>query len=279
MSTRSSLNVLTRAVAALPMYDLPQLRPATDAFWLAVAQRLKGIGLTDVPLTLNRTDDYTSVWSDPGLLLGQACGYPLMKHLRHQVQVVATPVYTVIGCEGAAHRSLFIVHAKSDFQALSDLRGAVCAVNGFDSNTGMNLLRAAIAPIAQAKPFFQSIAVTGSHYNSLRAVAAGSADIAAIDCVSFAHFQHFEPELTSQVREIGQSVLTLAPAFITSRKTDAKILSLLRNALNDVARDPALESVRSALSIAGFADKTETDYEDILRLEKGAIQLGYPELC
>ncbi len=260
------------------MYDLPQLRPATDAFWSAVAKRLKNGGLANVPATLNRTDDYISTWSDPGLLLGQACGYPLMKQFRHRVQVVATPIYKLSTCEGAEHRSLFIVNAKSGCQALSDLRGSVCAVNGFDSNTGMNLLRAAVAPVAQGKPFFQSIVVTGSHYKSLKAVADGRADLAAIDCVSFAHFQHFEPELTSQVKEISQSALALAPPFITGAKTEDKTLGLLRDALMDVAADPELEPILSALSIGGFAYKTEADYQRILRIEKDAAERGYPEL-
>ncbi len=279
MSTRSLPGIHRRAVAALPMYDLPQLKAATDTFWSAVAERLKNGGLRNVPPTLNRTDDYISTWSNSNLLLGQTCGFPMIKRFRNRVQIVATPIYEASGCEGAKHRSLFIVNAKSKCQALSDLRGAVCAVNGFDSNTGMNLLRAAVAHLAQGEPFFQSIVVTGSHYNSLKAVAGGRADLAAIDCVSFAHLNHFEPELTGRVKDIGQSVLTAAPPFITSIETDVKALALLRDALSDVAVDPKLESARSALSIGGFVYEMEADYEHILRIEKESAELGYPELC
>ena len=43
-------------------------------------------------------------------------------------------------------------------------------MNGFASNTGMNLLRAAIAPLAERKPFFRSIVISGSHLASIKAI-------------------------------------------------------------------------------------------------------------
>lgn len=268
----------TRAVAALPMYDLPQLKTATDAFWHAIAERLKNAGLTAVPASLTRTDDYQGVWCNPDLLFGQACGYPLVKQFKSAVQIVATPIYGSSGCDGFQHCSFFIVNAKAKHRTLRDLRGSVCAVNGFDSNTGMNLLRAAIAPFAESNNFFRSVVVTGAHHKSLEAVAEGRADIAAIDCVSFAHFQRFEPELTTRVSKIGESVRTAAPPYITAKKTDAGGLRILREILNDIAAAPELESVRSALNIEGFAFETDADYERLLLIEKDAIARGYPEL-
>jgi ABC-type phosphate/phosphonate transport system substrate-binding protein len=267
----------SRAVAGLPMYDLPQLKSATDAFWGAVAARLRHAGLA-APTSLSRTDDYHAIWRNPELLLGQACGYPVVKQLKSAVQIVATPLYELSGCEDFKHCSFFIVNAKAEPRTLSDLRGSICAVNGFDSNTGMNLLRAAIAPIAKGSRFFRSVMVTGAHYKSLRAVADGHADVAAIDCVSFAHFQRFEPQVTARVSKIGQSLRTAAPPYITAKTTDPGILRILREALRDVAIAPDLKSVRSALKIEGFAFDTDADYEGLLRIEKDAAALGYAEL-
>ena len=267
----------SRAVAVLPMYDLPQLKPATDAFWRAIAERLKEVGLV-APALLTRTDDCHAMLRDPDLLLGQVCGYPIVTQLNSTVEIVATPIYGSSGCEGFEHCSFFIVKAKAERQTLPDLRGSVCAVNGFDSNTGMNLLRAAIAPIAKGSRFFRSIIVTGAHYKSLEAVAGGHADVAAIDCVSFAHFQHFEPQVTMRVSKIGQSLRTAAPPYITAKKTDPGILRILRETLHEVAIAPDLQSIRSALNIEGFAFETDTDYERLLLIEKDAAALGYSEL-
>jgi ABC-type phosphate/phosphonate transport system substrate-binding protein len=270
--------VVQRTIASLPMYDFPQLQSATDAFWQAIAERLKAAGLTAVPSSLSRRDDYRADWHRPELLLGQTCGYPLITQLKGAVRIVATPIYSCLGCEGFEHRSFFIVNANARHRVLQDLRGGICALNGFDSNTGMNLLRAAVAPFAEGSQFFHSMIVTGSHFKSLEAVAGGHADLAAIDCVSFAHFQRFEPELTACVAKIGESMMTAAPPFITAKNTDAGTIDILRGVLSDIATAPALESVRLALNIEGFAFETETAYERLLLIEKEAVARGYPEL-
>jgi fatty acid desaturase/ABC-type phosphate/phosphonate transport system substrate-binding protein len=218
-------------------------------------------------------------WCNPGLIMGQACGCPVMKQLINRARIVATPIYTSRGCETFRHSSLFIVNANAEFGTLSDLRGRVCAVNGFDSNTGMNLLRAAIAPLAESKPFFHSVVVTGSHLASVEMIANRGADVAAIDCVSLAHLQRFESTLTARVRQIGQSTLVPAPPFITTWKAEDRTLTVLRRALDDVTADPKLASVRTALTIGGFEYVAEADYEITLRIEQEAAAVGYPKLC
>ncbi len=277
LDTDTEAGAESGAIAALPMYDLPRLKPATDAFWQAIAERLKNAGLT-VPASLTRTEDYQAAWRHPDLLLGQACGYPLVTQFKSAVQIVATPVYGSAGCDGFEHRSFFIVNAKAKHRTLHDVRGSVCALNGFDSNTGMNVLRAAIAPIAGGRHFFRTVLVTGAHHKSLEAVAEGRADIAAIDCISFAHFRRFEPDLAERVSIIGKSERTAAPPFITAIKTDAGVLRVLRETLQDVTTAPELASVRSELNIDGFAFDTDAAYERLLGIEENAVARGYPEL-
>ncbi len=270
-------------IAALPMYDFAELRAATSAFWRAIGERLRQAGMGGVPTHLIRAPDYASAWWDPRLILGQACGYPLFsspnasQYIPNRPRIVATPVYSAPGCKGPRHRSVFIVNAKSTYATLADLRGRACAINGFDSNTGMNLLRAAIAPLAEEGSFFGSVVVTGSHAQSVEAVARGAADLASIDCVTFAHLQRLDPDLTARARQIGQSVLAPAPPFITASIADEDILQLLRNALNGVAADPVLKSVNAALLIDGFELVSEADYELSLRLTQEAAE-SYPQL-
>jgi ABC-type phosphate/phosphonate transport system substrate-binding protein len=268
-----------QSIAEFPLYDFPQLRLETNAFWHAIAKRLRDAGVTAVPHRLSRSQDYAAAWRNPGLIMGQACGYPLMKQLKNRARIVATPIYTSRGCETFRHSSVFIVNANAEFGTLSDLRGRVCAVNGFDSNTGMNLLRAAIAPLAESKPFFHSVVVTGSHLASIEMIANGGADVAAIDCVTLAYLQRFESALTARVRQIGQSTLVPAPPFITTWKPEDRTLTVLRRALDDVTADPKLASVRTALTIGGFEYVAEADYEITLRIEQEAAAVGYPKLC
>ena len=48
-------------------------------------------------------------------------------------------------------------------RSLEAFRGGVAALNAWDSNSGMNLFRAAIAPLAGGTPFFGAVVATGSH--------------------------------------------------------------------------------------------------------------------
>src|SRR4051812_44825067 len=118
-----------RMIASLPMYDWPEIRAATDAWWSGIARHL-GI---DIPL--QRVNEYASLWRKPDLLLSQTCGYPFTHGLRDAVQFVATPHYCAEGCTGAAYSSL--IFAREKVEDLGTLRGAVAAVNSSDSMSGM----------------------------------------------------------------------------------------------------------------------------------------------
>lgn len=258
------------------MYDFAEVGAATNAFWGAIAERLRQAGVDGIPTHLSRAPDYASAWWDPRLILGQICGYPLFSNpenfnnAANRPRIVATPVYSAPGCKGPRHSSFFIVNAKSNYARLADLRGRTCAINGFDSNTGINLLRAAVAPLSEAGGFFGSVIVTGSHAQSAEAVARKDADLASIDCVTFAHLRRLNPDLTARVRQIGQSALAPAPPFITASTADGDILRILRNALDGVAADPELSSVNAALLIDGFEMVSTADYELSLRTTREA---------
>src|SRR5208337_3099340 len=62
-------------IAALPMYDFPEIAAANDALWAAIAAGLKARGV-GAPARLTRGEDIAALWRDPGLVFGQTCGYP-----------------------------------------------------------------------------------------------------------------------------------------------------------------------------------------------------------
>jgi ABC-type phosphate/phosphonate transport system substrate-binding protein len=260
--------------AILPMYDFDELRPATDALWAAIAARLD-----HAPAALTRTGCLNAVWADPGLLLGQTCGYPLVTSLRGHVALVATPRYRAAGCAGALYSSAVIVRADDRAACLADLRGRRCALNDLTSNSGMNVLRAAIAPLAgRGARFFREVLMTGGHVASVAAVAEGQADVASIDCVTWAHLCHLRPRAVAGLRVLAWTEATAGLPLVTSVRSDSGTRRALRRALGDVARDPALAQVRDALRLEGFERLLWRDYAPVLRLERRARQAGYPVL-
>ncbi len=151
------------SIAALPMYDFPELQAAHDTFWRALADRLAAAGMTEVRRQLTRNLGHFDVWKSPALVFGQGCEYPLAKSLAASVRAVATPCYSAPGCDGATYRSAIVVRARDAGVTLAEFRGKRCVINEQDSNSGMNLLRAAIAPLAGGARFFESVVVSGSH--------------------------------------------------------------------------------------------------------------------
>jgi ABC-type phosphate/phosphonate transport system substrate-binding protein len=268
-----------RRIASLGMYDLPWLHEANDALWQGIAQRLRAAGLRDVPTWLERERPLAALWRDPNLLLAQTCGYPLRMQLANSVRVVATPRYATEYGDGAGHRSALIVAHDAPWQSLAELRGRRVAVNELDSNSGMNLLRAAIAPLAGGQRFFAQVQTTGAHLASIDAVANGRADIAAIDSVTLSLIERHRPALLHGIRVLATTMTCPGLPLVTRIDLDEGELAALRAALHEAASDPTLADARAALLLDGFELLPDAAYDQVLRLERDAVALGYPALA
>jgi ABC-type phosphate/phosphonate transport system substrate-binding protein len=261
------------------MYDLPGLEAATDAWWAGLAAAFAAEGIDDVPPRITRGGDTGRSWLAPDLLLGQTCGYPLTHALAGRVALVATPVYACPGCSDGNYRSEILVRADNRAERLEDLRGGRAVANSADSQSGYSALRHAVARSAQDGRFFGSVTFSGSHLRSMEAVAAGEADVCAIDGVTFHLLTRLRPDLTRQLRVIARSADAPALPYITRRDASQDGLARLRAGLRRAATDPALAEVRAELLLEGFVVKPLTAYDRILELEAAAAEAGYPKLA
>jgi ABC-type phosphate/phosphonate transport system substrate-binding protein len=162
------------AYASLPMYDFPDARRATDAWWTGLAGHLRREGALDAPAALLRRDDLIEQWRDPRLTLSQTCGYLLTHQLKADLQPVATPHYTAPGCDGPRYASVILARADHPGAALADFRGAVAVYSRTYSHAGYNSLRGMVAPLAGAKPFFSRVIASDSHLESIATLASGA---------------------------------------------------------------------------------------------------------
>ena len=265
--------------ASLAMYDSPPLNEANDALWALIAARLAERGIADVPRRLDRDRAPEAIWDDPGLLLAQCCGYPLVTRYRTRLRYLATPRYTAPGCSGVLHRSRIVVRVADPAEGLRALAGRRAAVNERHSNTGMNLFRAAIAPLAGGAPFFAEVVETGSHVASMRAVADDRADVAAIDAVSFAHAARLDPDLARALRTIGWTDASPGLPFVTASATPEPIVRLLRGTVGAVVRSAEARPACAALLLQGVERLPPRAYDRLLRIERYSARAHYPELA
>jgi ABC-type phosphate/phosphonate transport system substrate-binding protein len=267
------------ALASLPMYDLPELHAATDALWQGLARAFRREGLADVPDALDRRPDFRQVLLSPDLLFTQTCGYPLTHALAGKVTLLATPCYAVDGCAAGDYCSLVLVAADNPAADIAALRGARCAINGTDSQSGYNALRALVAPLAEGGRFFGKVAVSGGHRASIGLVAAGQADVAAVDCVTHALLSRHRPAVLAGTRVLCRTAAAPNLPYVTRLGADADLLARLRGGLQRAMADPALTTVRDSLLLTDIAVLPLAAYDRIAAMETAAIAAGYPAVA
>jgi len=180
-------------LACLPMYDWPEEHAAVDALWAGIRACAGG----DLPAVLARPAGEAALfalWRDPALVLSQTCWGPLSLGLLPGLRVLAQPDYSEIaGGQGPLFRSVVIgrkgIARAAPEGPLADLpdgllSGRVLAANARHSLSGWLALAGdlGIDPARSAA----GVVITGGHRASIRAVAEGRADIAAVDCRSWA---------------------------------------------------------------------------------------------
>jgi ABC-type phosphate/phosphonate transport system substrate-binding protein len=234
------------------MYDLPSLRPATDGWWAGIAGAAGRHGLDAVPSRLERREPVERVWHAPDLLLSQCCGRDLVTHLAGIVVPVAIPIYNAPGCARGSYCSWLIVRDRDPRRELADLAGAIAAINYVGSHSGWVALAHSLAMAGLPERCLARGVLTGSHRASIGAVARGIADLAAIDCVSFALLAREEPDLVGAVRILGASEPAPALPYITSAGRSPAECRALAAALDETASTDAHKGSRAALLIEGF---------------------------
>jgi ABC-type phosphate/phosphonate transport system substrate-binding protein len=153
------------------------------------------------------------------------------------------------------------------------------AINARDSNTGMNLLRAMVAPLSAKGRFFAAVVETGAHLRSVCAVIAGTADLAAIDAVTLALVRDRYRAIDRRIRVLGWTPASPGLPLITSGRQSAATIAALRAALTDVVADPALAARCAALRLAGMTVLPRSAYDLVPALERQARAAGYPALA
>lgn len=257
--------------AMISMYDMPERRPAIGAWWEGLARHWRAAGLRDIPPSALFTDgDLYELWLAPDLFIAQTCGFPLTHRLKDRVTLVATPVYAVDGCAGGRYHSVVVARRESDVRSLDDVAGKVAAINGYDSQSGWNALRHSL--IGKGPP--ARIVETGGHRKSVAAVREGRADVAAIDCVTYAGLEALAPQEIAPLRIIACSASAPALPFVTRRDIAPTDLEKLRAGLRAAMVDPVLAEPRAAMQLAGIEIVPLQAYDRLLEMEQEADRAG-----
>lgn len=243
---------MTGYVAAFPMYQRAELRPAFDTLWGASRDLLRAEGIAAPDALTVVEDDLMSFWQRPDLLLSQTCGYPFRHFLKDRVTLVGTPDFGLEDCPAGHYRSALVVRRDDPRQSLGDFDGATFACNDVHSQSGY------AAPLVAAQGVgvrFGAMRMSGAHINSARMVANGHADIAGIDAVSWRHMTAFDP-LASDLHVLGWTDPSPGLPFITAI---APLAPTLGRCLAKAIRSMPAE-LRALLTLKGLMQIDARDY-------------------
>ena len=265
------------SLVQLPMYDWVEVRMATDALWSSIRCALTRQGISS-PETLDRDQIPEVAWLSPRLLLSQTCGLPLVQNLRGRVAVLGRFCFQGQPLSGHYH-SVIIARDTSVAENFESLLGQRVAINHEASYAGCLTLKRWISLIAKDDVGFSRVIRTGSHRESVRAVATGFADTAAIDCVSWALAKRFD-SITKSLKVVARTDNRPGLPLITSRGSSPSTLDALRIALDEAIRTLGPTS-RDTLGITGFVAADDVDYniidDDLRRF--GAVALTMDDLA
>jgi ABC-type phosphate/phosphonate transport system substrate-binding protein len=186
--------------------------------------------------------DFHKLWLHPALLFAQTCWGPMELGLSNHVRVVGQPSYDAYeGGQGELYSSALVmrtgegpeVRSPADGKAILPLdliRGKRFTLNSLDSMSGVIALTRDLQAVGESLDIFSSRSESGGHRSSIVAVAEGRADVAAIDCESWALAQHFEPA-ARKVVVVGWTARRKGLPFITARTTPEPVRRILADVL------------------------------------------------
>lgn len=271
-SIRPEYPMSNNFLATLPMYDWPEVAAATDAYWRSLRDEFRKCGFA-VPENLTRgAADLMTLWKSPNLLFGQTCGLPFASRLHNAVSLIGTPAYDIC-CGAGSYFSVLIVRKDSDISNIATLPGKSFAYNDPLSQSGFAAACHQLKADGVDLQILGSCQRTGSHRASIRTVAEGKADFAAIDAVTWELAKRHEAAADG-LRVLKTTQPTLGLPYITSQRPRRETDRLHMAVIDAMASLD--EEVREALLLMGLAVAEPADY-GILNTRYEAIPARYRE--
>lgn len=196
------------------MYDWPAQAPAFDRLWSRIRDRLR-TGGNEAPDALDRTIPPMDGWVSPDLLLGQTCGLPLRTFLRDRVTLVGTFDFDLPDAP-PGHYYSHLLARSTDHRPLAQLASRL-AISQPESQSGW---AAAWETLTERGIFADPVVQSGAHRASAEAVADGSADLAAIDAVTWRLLAADLPDLAAALRIVDTTRPTPGLPLITAKGRD-----------------------------------------------------------
>ncbi len=219
---------------------------------------------TGYPMYVISVDSYQALTdflaTVPGAL-GWTCGQPYVEDRRaYGQQLVAVPLFN----GSPTYHSLVLARWDSTATHLSGFRNAVFAYSDTRSNSGM--LAPTIALKRQGidlQRHFRFLVRTGIHENTIKALLAGVADVAAVDEYVWVQYLKSHPEAAQRLKEVERFGPFPFTPVVAAASVPEAVVTALRKTLTEMNGDPEGKAVLDEFGLDGFVVKPPRFYAPI----------------
>jgi phosphonate transport system substrate-binding protein len=198
--------------------------------------------------------------------LAFVCSGPyVLGHAKFGMEILVVPV--VDG--NKVYHSYIIAKKTSSLSSFDDLKGKKFAFTDPDSNTGCLVPRFMLSRRGTTpETFFQETFYTHSHDNSIKAVAEGLADGAAVDSLIWEFMNATDATFTSQTKIIEKSPPYGIPPVVVHASLDPALKQSLKAILLALHDDPTGRGLLQHLRIERFEEGGDELYQTVREMQE-----------
>jgi len=180
-----------------------------------------------------------------------------------RIKLLVEPVFK----PGLVYRSVILVPRDSPRASLLGLRGARMAFSDAESFTGYFVPCTALYDQkVDLAGFFAKTIFSGSHEQSVQAVATGVADAAAVHSIVWHSAKTEDPSLALRLKEIWQSPAFGPPPVVVSTTMSPESEEALRQAFLALHEDEGCRKLMASLGIERFVAADDKHYRSAAEL-------------
>jgi phosphonate transport system substrate-binding protein len=222
-----------------------------------------------MPVEFVDRDNYAEINSlvkTGGVDVAFVCGGPYVEgHEEFGMELLAAPQ----AYGGLVYYSYIIVGKDSKVASLRELRGRGFAFTDPLSNTGALVPTYLLAKMGETPAsFFGKQVFTQSHDKSIKAVAQGIVDGAAVDSLIWEYLNRTDPEFTSRTKIIQKSSPYGIPPVVVRKDLDQRLKQRLREVFLNAHQDEKGRTLLGGMMIDKFVPIKDSAYDSIRDMKR-----------
>ncbi len=215
------------------------------------------------------TRDYTSMLQmikEKKVYIGFVCsGVYVIGKDEWGMELIAAPVFN----GETNYYSYIIIHKDDTFKSLEDLEGTKFAFTDPKSNTGTLVTKYELSKMGRNENnYFSEFIFSGSHDNSINAVAKKMVDGASVDNLIWDYMKNKNSDIVLQTKVIDKLGPFCSPPIVVHPDMNSSEKQKIKDIIINMHKDKVGKSILSSIYIDKYVIVNDTCYNSIRQMKK-----------